>query len=74
MSLLNHPKLDEAYSHYCITCAFLKEFWTQFQNLMKDLGIEAKITLKNIVLEHKSSIKTILHEFFDNSCWVFHLQ
>jgi hypothetical protein len=63
-SLCNFSKLDEAYSHYCITCAFLKEFWTKFQNSMKDLGIEAKITLKHIVLEYKSSIKTILHEFF----------
>ena len=29
-SLCNFSKLDEAYSHYCITCAFLKEFWTEF--------------------------------------------
>jgi hypothetical protein len=52
-SLYNFCKLDEDYSHYFITCAFLKEFWTKFQNLMKGLGIETKITLKHIVLGYK---------------------
>ena len=47
-SLWNFCKLDEDYSHYFITCAFLKDFWTKFQNLMKGLGIETKITLKHI--------------------------
>ena len=40
-------------THYFITCAFLKEFWTKLQNLMKGLGIEIKITLKHIVLGYK---------------------
>jgi hypothetical protein len=31
-SLCNFCKLDEDYSHYFITCTFLKEFWTKFQN------------------------------------------
>ena len=52
-SLCNFCKLDEYYSHYFITCAFIKEFRTTFQNLMKGLGIEAKITLKHIVLGYK---------------------
>jgi hypothetical protein len=47
-SLSNFCKLDEEYSHYFITCTFLKQFWTKFQNLMKGLGIENKITLKHI--------------------------
>ena len=29
-SLCNFCKLDEDYSHYFITCTFLKEFWTEF--------------------------------------------
>ena len=29
-SLCNFCKLDEDYSHYFITCTFLKEFWTKF--------------------------------------------
>jgi hypothetical protein len=33
-SLCNFCKLDEDYSYYFITCAFLKEFWTKFQNLI----------------------------------------
>ena len=52
-SLCNFCKLDEDYSHYFITCAFLNEFWTTFQNLMKGLDIETKITSKHIVLECK---------------------
>ena len=52
-SLCNFCKLDEDFSHYFITCTFLKEFWTQFQNLMKGLGIENKITFKYIVLGYK---------------------
>jgi hypothetical protein len=32
-SLCNFCKLDEDYSHCVITCTFLKEFWTKFQNL-----------------------------------------
>jgi hypothetical protein len=43
-SICNFCKLDEDYSHYFIPCAFLKEFWTKFQNLMKGLHIETKIT------------------------------
>jgi hypothetical protein len=39
-SLCNFCKLDEDYSHYVITCAFLKEFWTKFKNLVKGLCIE----------------------------------
>jgi len=31
----------------------LKEVWTTFQNLMKSLDIETKITLKHIVLGYK---------------------
>ena len=52
-SLCNFCKLDEDDSHYCITCTFLKEFWTTFQNLMNDLGMENKITLKHIILGYK---------------------
>jgi hypothetical protein len=59
-SLCNFCKLDEDYSHYFITCAFLKEFWTKFQNLMKGLGIETKITLKHIVLGYKIDDKNYL--------------
>ena len=29
-NLCNFCKLDEDYSHYFITCTFLKEFWTKF--------------------------------------------
>ena len=29
-SLCKFCKLDEDYSHYFITCAFLKVFWTEF--------------------------------------------
>ena len=74
-SLCNFCKLDEDYSHYFITCTFLKEFWTQFQNLMKGLCIENKITLKYIVLGYKIDDKKLsCINFFDNSCRVFHLQ
>ena len=59
-SLCNFCKLDEDYSHYFITCTFLKEFWTQFQNLMKGLGIENKITLNHIVLGYKIDDKNYL--------------
>jgi hypothetical protein len=59
-SLCNFCKLDEDYSHYFITCAFLKEFWTKFQNLMKGLGIGNKITLKHIVLGYKIDDKNYL--------------
>ena len=52
-SLCNFCKLDEDDSHYCITCTFLKEFWTKFQNLMNGLGMENKITLKHIILGYK---------------------
>jgi hypothetical protein len=52
-SLCNFCKLNEDYSHYFITCTFLKEFWTKFQNLMKGLGIENKITLNHLVLGYK---------------------
>ena len=37
-SLCNFCKLDEDYSHYFITCTFLKEFWTKFQNLIEGFG------------------------------------
>jgi hypothetical protein len=60
-SLCNFCKLDEDYSHYFITCTFLKEFWTKFQNLMKGLGIENKITLKHIVLGYKIDDKNYLY-------------
>ena len=30
-SLCNFCKLNEDYSHYFITCIFLKEFWTNFR-------------------------------------------
>ena len=43
-------KTGEDYSHYFITCAFLNDFWTKFQNLTKEMGTETKITLKHIVL------------------------
>jgi hypothetical protein len=33
-------KKDDDYS---IICAFLNVFWTQFQNLMKVMGIETKL-------------------------------
>ena len=59
-SLCNFCKLDEDYSHYFITCTFLKEFWTKFQNLMKGLGIENKITLNHIVLGYKIDDKNYL--------------
>ena len=59
-SLCNFCKLNEDYSHYFITCTFLKEFWTKFQNLMKGLGIETKITLKHIVLGYKIDDKNYL--------------
>jgi hypothetical protein len=59
-SLCNFCKLDEDYSHYFITCAFLKEFWTTFQNLKKGLGIETKITLKHIVHGYKIDDKNYL--------------
>jgi hypothetical protein len=59
-SLCNFCKLDEDYSHYVITCTFLKEFWTTFQNLMKGFGIETKITLKHIVLGYKIDDKNYL--------------
>ena len=52
-SLCNFCKLDDNYSHYVITCTFLKEFWKQIQNLMKGFGIENKITLKHILLGYK---------------------
>jgi hypothetical protein len=48
------------YSHYFITCTFLKEFWTKFQNLMKGLGIENKITLNHIALGYKIDDKNYL--------------
>jgi hypothetical protein len=59
-SLCNFCKLDEDYSHYVITCTFLKEFWKKIQNLMKGLGIENKITLKHIVLGYKIDDKNYL--------------
>ena len=59
-SLCNFCKIDEDYSHYFITCDILKEFWTKFQNLMKGLGIETKITLKHIVLGYKIDDKNYL--------------
>ena len=59
-SLCNFCKLNEDYSHYFITCTFLKEFWTKFQNLMKGLGIENKITLNHIVLGYKIDDKNYL--------------
>jgi hypothetical protein len=59
-SLCNFCKLDEDYSHYFITCTFLKELWTTFQNLMKCMGIENKITLKHIVLGYKIDDKNYL--------------
>ena len=34
-SLCHFCKLDEEYSHYFITCDFLKEFWKKIQNLKK---------------------------------------
>ena len=73
-SLCNFCKLDEDYSHYFITCTFLKEFWTKFQNLMKGLGIENKITLKHIVLGYKINDKNYLALNLLISCRVFHLQ
>ena len=63
-SLCNFCKLDEDYSHYIITCTFLKEFWTTFQNLMKGLGIENKITLNHIVLGYKIDDKNYLALIF----------
>jgi hypothetical protein len=51
-SLCNFCKADEDYSHCFITCAFIKECVTKFQNLMKGFGIEAKITFKHIVLQY----------------------
>jgi hypothetical protein len=39
---------------------FLEEFWTKFQNLMKGLGIENKITLNHIVLGYKIDDKNYL--------------
>ena len=59
-SLCNFCKLNDDYSHYFITCTFLKEFWTTFQNLMKGLGIENKITLNHIVLGYKIDDKNYL--------------
>ena len=59
-SLCNFCKLDEDYSHYFITCTFLKEFWTTFQNLMKGLSIKNKFTLKHIVLGYKIDDKNYL--------------
>ena len=59
-SLCNFCKLDEDYSHYSITCTFLKGFWKKFQNLKKGLGIEAKITLKHIVHGYKIDDKNYL--------------
>jgi hypothetical protein len=52
--LCNFCKLDEDYSHYFITCTFLKEFWT------KKFCIEDKITLKHIVLGYKIDDKNYL--------------
>ena len=63
-SLCNFCKLDEDYSHYFITCAFLKEFSTKFQNLMKGLGIETRITLKHIVLGYTIDDKNYLALIF----------
>ena len=63
-SLCNFCKLDEYYSHYFITCTFLKEFWTQFQNLKKGLGIGNTITLKHIVLGNKTDGENYLALFF----------
>ena len=63
-SLCNFCKLDEDYSHYFITCAFLKEFSTKFQNLIKGLGIETKITLKHIVLGYTIDDKNYLALIF----------
>ena len=57
MDSLRHIKY---YSHYFITSAFLKEFWTKCQNLMKGYGIETKITLKHIVLGYKIDDKNYL--------------
>ena len=59
-SLCNFCKLDEDYSHYCITCTFLKEFWTKFQNLMKGLGIENTISVNHVVLGYKIDDKNYL--------------
>ena len=59
-SLCNFCKLDEDYSYYFITCAFLKEFWTKFQNLIQGLGIETKITWKHIALGYKIDDKHYL--------------
>jgi hypothetical protein len=63
-SLCNFCILHEHYSHYFITCTFLKEFWTTFQNLMKGLGIENKITLNHIVLGYKIDDKNYLALIF----------
>jgi hypothetical protein len=74
-SLCNFCKLDEDYSHYSITCDFLKVFWTTFQNFMKGLGIETKITLKHIVLGYKiNDTNYFALNLKKNSCRVFHLQ
>jgi hypothetical protein len=58
-SLCNFCKLDEDYSHYFYLC-LSKRVWTIFQNLMKGLGIETKITLKHIVLGYKIDDKNDL--------------
>jgi hypothetical protein len=50
-------------------------FWTTFQNFMKGLGIETKITLKHIVLGYKiNDTNYFALNLKKNSCRVFHLQ
>jgi hypothetical protein len=49
---------------YGFTCASIKKMWTKFQILMKEVGIEAKITLKHIVLGYKID---------DKNCFVLNI-
>ena len=73
--IVGNSLCNEDYSHYFITCTFLKEFWTTFQNLMKGLGIENKITLKHMVLGYKIDDKNYLAlNFLITVVVVFHLQ
>jgi hypothetical protein len=60
LRILNSDIQLDLFFNYFITCTFLKEFWTKFQNLMKGLGIENKITLNHIVLGYKIDDKNYL--------------
>ena len=56
-----------------INCTFSHEFWKKIQNLMKEMGINTKVTLKHIVIGYKIDDQNYLaFNFLVNSCRILH--